>query len=142
SSAHFPLLLGAEHGFVEPQPVAVRDLVRLGGVESRLPQALRDRPELAHVLEPVGRRYGAGPRSRSRAVVDAARPASLAHPVAVLVGMAMAAIGADGDVVDARDLHRLRHHLAPPLERAAEIVARDVAVRRAADDAAIVAQRA
>src|SRR4051812_6665798 len=83
----------AEDVAIEAQPVAVGDLVALRLAEAGAPQTVADLRKVADIAEPIGRRYFARPGGRPRAVVDAARPAALAHPVAVAVGEAMAAVG-------------------------------------------------
>ena len=95
---------------------------------------------MVHLLEPGRRRRLARPRRRGRAVVDAARPAAHAHPVVVGLGEVVAAVGADADMVDAHDVDRLGDHLAPVPERAAVVVAGDVAIGGAAQHAALLGQ--
>src|SRR5690606_33320122 len=69
-------------------------------------------------------------------VVDAACPATLPHPCVVRCGEIVTAIGSDRDGIDAGDVDRPGHHAAPGFDRLAEIVAGDVAVCCASDDAA------
>src|SRR5690242_17869650 len=104
---------------IKPQPVAVRDLVGFHLTEAGALQSVGDLGQVAHMREPVRRRHLARPRCGPGAVVHTARPAALAHPVAVAVGEALAPVGANGDVIDAGDLDGPLDHVAPVVDGAA-----------------------